>query len=136
MTLELGFAMAIGDQWFIAIDPSKTDVNEVPSDLRGLDRIQYSSYTELSTNLAVLLEQHYPKKARGTLDSYLEDRRSEIRDILRSNPGLTIISLAQLLRVEVPVAQLALRPLFETGELESTGNRKGMKYFIKGTRPG
>lgn len=47
VTLELGFAMAIGDQWYIAVDPSKTDTKEVPSDLRGLDRIEYGSYAEL-----------------------------------------------------------------------------------------
>ena len=135
VTLELGFAMSIGDQWFIAIDPSKTNVNEVPSDLRGLDRIQYSSYTELASKLTALLEQRYPKRARGTIDAYLDDRRTETRELLKHSPGLTIISLAQLLQVEVPVAQLALRSMLESGELETTGNRKGMKYYLKGTVP-
>jgi predicted nucleotide-binding protein len=54
VTLELGFAMPINDQWYIAIDPSKTEVNEVPSDLRGLDRIQYGSYSELQTKLTTI----------------------------------------------------------------------------------
>lgn len=135
VTLELGFAMAIGDQWFIAIDPSKTDINEVPSDLRGLDRIQYSSYTEFGGKLTALLEQRYPKKARGTIDNYLEERRAEIRELLAQNPGMTIVSMAQVLQIEVPVAQLALRPMYESGELETTGNRKGMKYYLKGTLP-
>ncbi|MFZ5638356.1 MAG: hypothetical protein ACOY82_17400 [Pseudomonadota bacterium] len=135
VTLGLGFAMAIGDQWFIAIDPSKTDVNEVPSDLRGLDRIQYSSYTELAGKLTALLEQRYPKKARGTIDNYLDERRAEIRDLLAQNPGMTVISIAQVLQIEVPVAQLALRPMSDSGELETAGNRKGMKYYLKGTVP-
>jgi len=135
VTLELGFAMAIGDQWFIAIDPSKTDVNEVPSDLRGLDRIQYSSYTELAGKLTALLEQRYPKKARGTIDNYLEERRGEIRDLLAQNPGMTVVSMAQVLQIEVPVAQLAIRPMYDSGELATTGNRKGMKYYLKGTVP-
>src|SRR6185369_15567184 len=34
VTLELGFAMAANDQWYIAIDPAKTETKEVPSDLR------------------------------------------------------------------------------------------------------
>jgi len=135
VTLELGFAMSIGDQWFIAIDPSKTNVNEVPSDLRGLDRIQYSSYTELASKLTALLEQRYPKRVRGTIDAYLDERRVETRQLLEHSPGLTIISLAQLLQVEVPVAQLALRTMLDSGELETTGNRKGMKYYLKSTAP-
>jgi hypothetical protein len=135
VTLELGFAMALGDQWFIAIDPSKTDVNEVPSDLRGLDRIQYSSYTELGSKLSALLDQRYPKRQRGTIDSYLEERRAEVRQLLQTDPGMTTVSLAQLLRIEVPVVQLVLRPMLDSGELETRGNRKGMKYYLKGTAP-
>jgi hypothetical protein len=28
-----------------------------------------------------------------------------------------------------------LRPMSDSGELETTGNRKGMKYYLKGTVP-
>lgn len=135
VTLELGFAMAVGEQWYIAIDPSRTEIKEVPSDLRGLDRIEYGSYTELGNKLGILMEQRYPKKIRGTIDSYLEERRIEIRQLLAEHPGLTVISLAQLQGVEVPVAQLALKPLIEQGELETTGTRKSTKYFLKGMKP-
>lgn len=135
VTLELGFAMAVGDQWYIAIDPSKTEVNEVPSDLRGLDRIQYGSYTALSEKLSILLEQRYPKRPRGTIDTYLEERREEVRQMLREHPGLTVSSMAELMEVGVPVAQLVVRPMFESGELETTGTRKTTKYYIKGTIP-
>src|SRR5262245_37605801 len=43
VTLELGLAFGLTEKTFIAIDPSKTNVAEVPADLRGLDRIQYGS---------------------------------------------------------------------------------------------
>jgi hypothetical protein len=118
VTLELGFAMAVSDQWYIAIDPSKTEVNEVPSDLRGLDRIQYGSYTELGGKLSVLLEQRYPKRPRVSIDGYLEERRGEVRGLLKDHPGLTMMSISELLKVEVPVAQLVMRGLYERGELE------------------
>lgn len=46
VTLELGLAFGLTERAFIALNPSKTRVEEVPSDLRGMDRIQYLSYSE------------------------------------------------------------------------------------------
>ena len=86
VTLELGFAMAAGDQWYIAIDPSKTEIKEVPSDLRGLDRIEYSSYSELQTKLQVLIEQRYPKKKLTSIDGFLDERGNQIKDLLKRSP--------------------------------------------------
>lgn len=133
VTLELGFAMAINDEWFVTIDPKKTTVDEVPSDLRGLDRIQYSSFTELGAKLTALLDQRYAKKERTSIDDYLTEQRSEIKKLLKRNPGLTITAIAQLLQIEVPVAQLALKPMADS--LETSGRRKGMQYFLKGSKP-
>jgi hypothetical protein len=65
VTLELGYAMALGSEWYIAFNPSRTEV-EVPSDLKGLDRIQYSSFSELGRGLRVVLEQRYPTRASAT----------------------------------------------------------------------
>jgi hypothetical protein len=133
VTLELGFAMPVGDQWYIAIDPAKTETKEVPSDLRGLDRIEYSSYTELSNKLSILIDQRYPKRARGGIEDFLHERRQQIRGLLREHPGLTITSLAQLLEVDVPVAQLAIKPIIN--EFETRGVKKSTKYYLKGTAP-
>ena len=135
VTLELGFAMAVSDQWYIAIDPAKTETKEVPSDLRGLDRIEYGSYSELRQKLTILMEQRYPRRKRGTIDEYLEERRGEIRNLLQTHPGQTVMTLAQLLDIEVPVAHLAIKPMLESGELETHGAKRGMKYYIRGTKP-
>lgn len=130
VTLELGFAMAVGDQWYIAIDPSKTEINEVPSDLRGLDRIEYSSYTSLADKLSILMEQRYPKRPRASIDSYLEERRLEVRGLLHDHPGLTIITIADLIGVEVPVAQLVVKPMLDAGQLSTSGVRKSTRYYL------
>lgn len=136
VTLELGFAMAAGDNWYIALDPKHTEIQEVPSDLRGLDRIQYTSYSDFGSRLSVLMEQWYPPaRPRGTIDEFLDERRNEVRTLLRESPGLTVVSIAQVLNLEVQVVQLTLRPLLESGELTTTGVRKGTKYFLKGTEP-
>ena len=130
VTLELGFAMAISENWFITLDPSKTTVDEVPSDLRGLDRIQYSSFSELGAKLTALLDQRYSEKKRSSIEDYLTEQRAGIKKLLRKQPGLTITSIAQLLQIEVPVAQLAMKPMADM--LETKGRRKGMQYFLKG----
>lgn len=134
VTLELGFAMALGDEWYIALDPSKTEVREVPSDLRGLDRIEYSSYDELENKLSIVMEDRYPKRRTAGIDEFLVEKQQEARKALRQHPGFTMIELAQVLDVEVPVAQLALKPLIDGGELETQGQRKGTRYFLK-TQP-
>jgi hypothetical protein len=134
VTLELGFAMAVSEQWYIAIDPSKTEVSEVPSDLRGLDRIQYSSYSELQVKLAVLIEQRYPKRKPSTIDDFLTDRKASILELLRRSPGLTMTTIAQVLDTDVRILQMVVQPMLDH-ELESQGVRKGMRYYIKGTAP-
>lgn len=135
VTLELGFAMAASEQWYIAIDPGKTETKEVPSDLRGLDRVEYTSYTELKSKLTVLMEQRYPKRKRGTIDEYLDERRGEIRKFLTEHPGQTVIAISQVLGIEVSLVQLAIKPMLEAKELETQGQRRGMKYYIRGTKP-
>jgi hypothetical protein len=65
VTLELGIALATSDDWYICFNPDKTDLLEVPSDIRGIDRIQYSGFTDLEEKLTILLEQWYPKSERA-----------------------------------------------------------------------
>lgn len=129
VTLELGFAMPVTEQWYIAIDPARTETKEVPSDLRGLDRIEYGSYSELKNKLSILIDQRYPRRTRAGIDEFLEERRRDIRRLVKEHPGLTITSLAQLLEVDVPVAQLAIKPIME--EFETTGVKRSTKYYLR-----
>jgi hypothetical protein len=71
VTLELGIAIADSDNWYICFNPEKTPVSEVPSDIKGIDRIQYSSFSELEEKLTALLEQRYPKEIRQPLEDYI-----------------------------------------------------------------
>ena len=105
--------MPVTDQWYIAIDPSKTEVKEVPSDLRGLDRIEYASYAELGNKLSLLMEQRYPRRKRSGIEEFLGERRTQVKDILRDLPGYTITSLVQLLVVYVPGALFIVSPMMD-----------------------
>ena len=133
VTLELGWAMASVEGWYICFDPSKTDIKEVPSDLRGLDRIEYGSYSELGAKIGALVEQRYPKRPEG-IDVYLEAQREQILRALSKRPGLKMNDIAELLGTKVNVAQLAMEPLIGK-KVETTGKRRGMKYYLKGDVP-
>jgi hypothetical protein len=120
----------LNDQWYIALDPSKTEANEVPSDLRGLDRIQYTSYSELKEKIQAVMAQRYPKRPESTIEAYLDQQRSQVVTLLRSDPGLRINAIADVLGVDVQVAKLIVRPLLEAGTLRTQGSRKGTKYYV------
>jgi len=75
------------DDWYIGFNPDKTDLEDVPSDIKGIDRLQYRSFTELSEKLAALLEQRYPKvEARQPLDDYVEGLRKDILTVIENSP--------------------------------------------------
>jgi hypothetical protein len=93
VTLELGFAMATSKNWYIALNPTKTELQEVPSDLRGLDRIQYDSLDELGKQVARLLAQRrVPARPQELADPLLRARPPakrlvELNARVRNSPG-------------------------------------------------
>ena len=131
VTLELGIAMSTEEDWYISFNPNLTDLSEVPSDLRGIDRIEYSSYGEYGEKLRALIEQRYPKRT-SSIETFLDDLRGTARGLLRAQPGLTMQELADVAGSTVAVMQLAIRPLVGD-ELTTTGQRKAMKYYLAET---
>lgn len=59
--LELGIAKGLGRPFYIICH--KNSINNIPSDLKGLDRIEYGSYKELTRNIKekILPELEMPK---------------------------------------------------------------------------
>jgi hypothetical protein len=133
VTLELGLAFGLNERAFIAIDPAKTDINEVPSDLRGIDRIQYSSYTELQEGLAKLLAQELPVQPTHDVENQLVQLRQQALQAIAGSEGLKVPDIAELLGISVEMAKLVVRPLVGN-ELEVHGIKRGAKYFIKGAK--
>jgi hypothetical protein len=66
VTLELGYALGTGKHAFILMDPSKTPSEDSPSDLRGRDRINFKSYSELEDGISVLLFQELKPVTYGS----------------------------------------------------------------------
>jgi len=129
VTLELGLAFGLTEKTFIAIDPAKTDINEVPSDLRGMDRIQYGSYTELQTGLERLLIQEFPVQPTHDVESQLTQLREQTVKIISDSEGLKMTDIAKLLGVSVDMAKVVVRPLVGD-KLRIEGVKRGAKYYL------
>jgi hypothetical protein len=130
VTLELGIALATSDDWYICFNPSKTDIKEVPSDIRGLDRIQYSSFSELEDKLAVLLDQWYPRSTRRSVDDYFDDAQRQVIQLLERQPGLRVVDIAEILRTNKRMVQVVVAPLLESSKLRMEGKTRGAKYYL------
>jgi hypothetical protein len=130
VTLELGIALAMSESWYICFNPDKTNVGEVPSDIRGIDRIQYTSFTELEDKLTALLEQRYPKQDRRGVDEYFGTVESDIFDLLSRQPGLKANEAADVLGINKQMAQVVIRQMVEKGSVRQEGKTRAAKYFI------
>lgn len=129
VTLELGIALADSDNWYICFNPDKTPINEVPSDIKGIDRIQYKSYSELEESLTALLEQRYPKEQRQPLEMYIEATREDVLSLLAQSPGLRMEEIADILKLNVKMAQIIVTPLVGQ-KLRVEGKTRGARYFL------
>lgn len=132
VTLELGIALASSDDWYICFNPDKTDIKEVPSDIRGLDRIQYKSFSELEDKLSVLLDQWYPRSTRRSVEDYFESAQREVRQLLEKQPGLRVVDIADTLGMNKRMVQVVLESLVGSNVLQMEGKTRGAKYFPVG----
>jgi hypothetical protein len=128
VTLELGIALAKSDQWYICFNPDKTDLKEVPSDIRGIDRIQYNSFSDLEDKLTVLLEQRYPRSVPRSVDDFLLDIQNRITDLLNRQPGLRSAEIATVLNMDKRFVQMAVSGLIGQS-LRMEGRTKGARYY-------
>lgn len=129
VTLELGIALASSEDWYICFNPDQTDVKEVPSDIRGLDRIQYTSFSELEDRLSVLLDQWYPRSTRVTVDDYFDKAQKEILTLIVKEPGLKVNEIADVLGMNLRMAQVVVGQLMTQGLTRAEGKTRGVKYF-------
>ena len=134
VTLELGMAFALGESWFICYNPEHNSVSEVPGNLRGLDRIQYRSFSELEDGLVLLMNQRYSRRGerRESRRDQVAPMKRMILGYLRSEAGgLPAAELAELLGCSRKVASVILNEMVKDGGLGVSGATRGARYFIK-----
>jgi hypothetical protein len=125
VTLEYGLARGTGAFAFIAFNPEKTNIGDVPADVRGYDRLQYRDFDGLSDVVATLITQELGKSP--TSEDPLEQDRQRIMPLIRSDPGMTARQLADALPERLDYVQLLLRR--SGSELRTEGQTRGMRYY-------
>lgn len=128
VTLEFGLALGMSEKSFIVLNPDVTPINEVPSDLRGVDRVEYSSYTTLEDSIAKLLGQELPLVKTHDTDNFLDDLRDNILKIVNDSDGISVTGIAKILGVSTDIIKVAIKPLLDD-KLSSKGTRRGTKYY-------
>lgn len=128
VTLELGLAYGLNEKAYILANPKQHSVGEVPADLRGLDRLQYQSFSELQTAVEKVLTQEFPIQPTHNVEDQLSGLRDQALKVVRESEGLKIIDIASLLGVSVDVAKVVVHPLVGSA-LRTEGVRKGTRYF-------
>ena len=129
VTLELGLAYGLNEKAYIISNPKQHQAGEVPADLRGIDRIQYTSFSELQTGLEKILTQEFPIQPTHDVENQLTTLRNLAIDFIQANPeGLKITDIADLLGVTIDVAKVVVYPLVGKN-LRTEGVKKGTRYF-------
>ena len=91
VTLELGLAYGMNEKAYVISNPKQHPAGEVPSDLRGLDRMQYTSFSELQTALEKILSQEFPIQPAHDVENQLENLRKNAITVVSDAPeGLKI----------------------------------------------
>jgi len=130
VTLEYGLARGAGAVAYIAFNPDKTKLSDVPADVRGYDRLQYTDLEELSDVVATLVTQQLGK---APVANPLEDDRQVMLELLRKRPGLKARELADEMGERLDYIQLLIRR--SGSELATTGRTRAVKYFVRKPTP-
>jgi hypothetical protein len=131
VTLELGMAYGLSEAPYLIVNPSVHESGEAPADLRGLDRLEWGSYTELSDVLTRLMTQRMAPPPAEDPDAYLKDVSNKAVALLERSPGLSMAAIAKALRVAMPIAQAAVRPMVGKS-VRIQGATRGTRYFPLG----
>ncbi len=116
-------------------DDSK-DHSTVPTDLGGIDRLEYADFSSLRDGLRKLLKQQFGapgdpdagESAGDKLNQLVEELRVETLRVVAEEPGIQVGGIAARLSVDVTQAQTIVRPLVGDS-LETRGTRRGTRYF-------
>jgi len=130
VTLELGLALGMGERVFISLNPDETELTDVPSDLKGVDRVQYKSFSSLQDELERLISQVLPPPKDEEAENFLSTLQDKVFAVVSKTPNIGIAAISKAIGVNMELAKIAVRN--ELGvRLDSSGYTKGTKYFVK-----
>ena len=128
VTLELGLALGMGERVFIGLNPDQTELDDVPSDLKGVDRIQYSSFASLEDELERLISQVLPPPRDPDAADYLSRLQDHIVGLVSDSRGLNVSTISKAVGVNIELTKLAVRNEID-GRLVMKGKTRGARYY-------
>jgi len=132
VALELGIAVGLGRRYFILLNHKFEQNKEVPSDIKGIDRVQYSSNSELEAKLILLVKQELPSIANPS-DSAFDNLKKRIVEVLNEKPGLNLARLADAAAQDKKLIQSTVKAMVASGELKTKGQKRGTIYYPENT---
>jgi len=137
VTLELGIAIGRPTPYYLLFNPNIAE-KDAPSDLGGIDRIEYTSFAELGERLSELLAQEYGlptsnKPASG--QEQMEAIREAVRERVAAGDGPKVGEIAAHLNIPTELTKAIVRPMAEAGEIQTTGQTRGVRYWPPELKP-
>ncbi|MDG6913402.1 MAG: hypothetical protein JRN35_10035 [Nitrososphaerota archaeon] len=130
VTLELGLAYGLGekDRILISLNTSLHGAERVPSDLAGIDRLEYSDFPDFKTQF---IEKHIETRFLPTSVQYLGAQRIKVlEELLKVYPqGLNRQALWQRAGIPPPQQQTLMNSLTQHVKMEMRG--QGPIYFYR-----
>ena len=132
VALELGMAYAMDAPLYICYNPAHDAHKDVPSNLRGISRIQYDSMSKLENGLVKMLDQQYPRRPQS-LEEHAARMHSAVSELLKAagDKGLSAADISEALQCGNRMARVIVEEMMESGRASSTGKGRGMRYVIK-----
>ena len=128
VTLELGLALGMGERVFIALNPSLTELIDVPSDLKGVDRLQYSAFSSLEDELERLLSQTLPPHTDEEERTYKLRLQDKIVELVEQSPRISLAVISKAVGVSSVLVKIAIKNELNA-RLMAAGDGRGTKYF-------
>ena len=76
-----------------------------------MDRIQYSSFSELTEQLQNLISHELPVAREHKLEGQLFELRTEVLQLVGDAGGLRLTDIAKALNISTDLAKLVVRPM-------------------------
>lgn len=128
VTLELGLALGMAERVFVALNPKQTEMDDLPSDLKGMDRLQYGSFSEFQDELERLLSQELPPKRDREAEDFLSRLQEDVVDAVRKAPGINVTTIAKAVGVNTDLVKIAVQNEMGT-RLQMKGRTRGARYY-------
>lgn len=129
VTLEYGMARGMDQKAFIIFNPEVTSAKEVPSDVRGWDRLQYTNLEDLVHEVeGVVINQ---LGLMSPADQFEEERQAVVQAVI-TKPGMLLSQVAEAVDKDRELVRVLLnRSIGEEGDLESTGGPRAVRFYPK-----